>query len=140
MEIILSNHDYDGGTRSLWRSSFRLGSIAAYSLREEPSSEEAQRIYEDIEASEAAKTYPYAEFPFFGKRLIALQEFVKQHQPQNVRSLLNDRRDVAAWYTLWNNQILVFFATFTIFLMLLSLIIQIWQVMLAKQQLEQGGH
>ncbi|KAG4441575.1 hypothetical protein IFR05_002960 [Cadophora sp. M221] len=104
------------------------------------SSEEAQRIYDDIEASESAKTYPYAEFPFFGKRLIALQEFVKQHQPQNVRSLLNDRRDVAAWYTLWNNQILVFFATFTIFLMLLSLIFQIWQVMLAKQQLDQGNH
>ncbi|KAH7407371.1 hypothetical protein BKA64DRAFT_413789 [Cadophora sp. MPI-SDFR-AT-0126] len=103
------------------------------------SSEEAQRIYDDIEASEPAKTYPYTEFPFFGKRLIALQDFVKQHQPQNVRSLLNDRRDVAAWYTLWNNQILVFFATFTIFLMLLSLIFQIWQVMLAKQQLDQGS-
>ena len=69
------------------------------------SSEEAQRIYDDIEASEPAKTYPYAEFPFFGKRILALQDFVKQHQPQNVRSLLNDKRDVAAWYTLWSNQV-----------------------------------
>ncbi|KAK0100807.1 hypothetical protein ONS95_007254 [Cadophora gregata] len=68
-------------------------------------SEEAQRIYDDIEASEPAKTYPYTEFPFFSKRLIALQDFVKQHQPQNVRSLLNDKRDVAAWYTLWSNQV-----------------------------------
>jgi len=103
------------------------------------STPEAQRIYDDIEASEPAKTYPYTEFPFFGKRLIALQDFVNQHQPQNVRAMLNDRRDVAAWYTLWSNQLLVFFATFTIFLMLLSFIFQVWQVMLAKQQLDQGN-
>lgn len=103
------------------------------------SSEDAQSIYDDFEPGEPAKAYPYAEFPFFGRRLIALQEFVNQHQPQNVRALLNDRRDVAAWYTLWSNQVLVFFATFTIFLMILSLIFQIWQVLLAKQQLEQGS-
>jgi uncharacterized membrane protein YqjE len=103
-----------------------------------PLSKDAQSIYEEIVASEPAKAYPCAEFPFFGRRLIALQEFVNQHQPQNVRSLLSDRRDVAAWYTLWSNQILVFFATFTIFLMLLSLIFQIWQVLLAKEQLQQG--
>ena len=68
-------------------------------------SKDAQSIYEEIEASEPAKAYPCAEFPFFGRRLIALQEFVNQHQPQNVRSLLSDRRDVAAWYTLWSNQV-----------------------------------
>ena len=70
--------------------------------------EHAQSIYDDIaaiEASEPPKAYPCAEFPFFGRRLIALQEFVDQHQPQNVRSLLSDRRDVATWYTLWNNQV-----------------------------------
>jgi hypothetical protein len=70
-----------------------------------PLSKDAQSIYEEIVASEPAKAYPCAEFPFFGRRLIALQEFVKKHQPQNVRSLLNDRRDVAAWYTLWSNQV-----------------------------------
>jgi hypothetical protein len=69
------------------------------------SSEDAQRIYDDFDPSEPAKAYPYAEFPFFGRRLIALQEFVNQHQPQNVRALLNDRRDVAAWYNLISNQV-----------------------------------
>lgn len=69
------------------------------------SSEEAQRIYDDLDASDPAKTYPYSEFPFFGKRLIELQKFVEKHQPGNVRALLNDRRDVAAWYQLWNNQV-----------------------------------
>jgi hypothetical protein len=69
-------------------------------------SEEAERIYDDIEANEPATYYdPRSEFPFLGKKLMELQRFVKQHQPQNVRSLLSDRRDVAAWYTLWSNQV-----------------------------------
>lgn len=102
-------------------------------------SDESRRIYHDIDANEPANYYnPQSEFPFFGKRLLDLQQFVKQHQPQTVRSLLNDRRDVAVWWTLWNNQLLVFFATFTILIMVLSLFFQIWQVILAKQQLQQG--
>jgi len=102
-------------------------------------SDESQRIYDDIDADEPANYYnPQSEFPFFGNRLLELQQFVKQHQPQTVRSLLNDRRDVAAWWTLWNNQLLLCFATFTIILMVLSLFFQIWQVILAKQQLQQS--
>jgi hypothetical protein len=119
-------------------------------------SDESQLIYDDIDADEPANYYnPQTEFPFFGKRLLELQQFVKQHQPQTVRSLLNDRRDVAAWWALWNNQVsnesilirylelilsqlLVFFATFTILLMVLSLLFQIWQMILAKQQLQLG--
>jgi hypothetical protein len=121
-------------------------------------SEGPKIIYDEIEAGELAGHYePHTEFPFFGGRLIKLQEFVKHHQPHNVRGLLADKRDVAAWYTLWSNQVcllssfilnlnnkstnveklLVFFATFTIFLMIISLIFQIWQVILAKDQLNQ---
>lgn len=70
-------------------------------------SEEAQAVYEDIEANEPIEHYPHSEFPFFGKRLLELQQFVQQYQPQNVRSLLNDRRNVAAWYNLWNNQVCI---------------------------------
>jgi len=103
------------------------------------SSDDSQRLSAAIAANEPANYYnPHSEFPFFGKRLLELQQFVKQHQPQTLRSLLNDRRDVAAWWTLWNNQLLVFFATFTIILMVLSLFFQIWQVILAKEQLQQG--
>jgi hypothetical protein len=35
-------------------------------------------------------------------------------------------------------QLLVYFATFTIFIMLVSLGFQIWQTILTKQQLQQG--
>jgi hypothetical protein len=70
------------------------------------SSEGAKIIYEEIEAGELAGHYdPHTEFPFFGSRLIELQELVKHHQPQNVRSLFADKTDVAAWYTLWSNQV-----------------------------------
>jgi hypothetical protein len=73
-------------------------------------SEEARKIYDEIEANAPANCYdPNTQFPFFGKRLLELQQFVKHHQPQNVRALLNDRRDVAAWYILWNNQVSIDF-------------------------------
>lgn len=69
------------------------------------SSDEAHRIYQDIDASDEAQTYPCAEFPFFAKRILALQDFVKQHHPHNLRALITDRRDVAAWYNLLQNQV-----------------------------------
>jgi hypothetical protein len=59
-----------------------------------PLSKDAQSIYEEIEASEPAKAYPCAEFPFFSAAR------VRQSAPAPDRSLLSDRRDVAAWYTL----------------------------------------
>jgi len=68
-----------------------------------------------------------------------LQQFVKQHQPRNLKALMSDRRDVGAWLNLWSTQLLVFFATFTIFLMILSLVFQVWQVQLARQQIQQGS-
>jgi len=66
-----------------------------------------RQIYDEIEAPtcESRSVYvPHVDFRFLGKRLLDLQDFVDQHQPKNVRGLLNDRRDVAAWYMLWNNQ------------------------------------
>ena len=126
-------------------------------------SPEARYIYDEIDDRREANpneqtTYcnPDTEFPFFGKRLLELQQFDRQHPPQTVRSLLGDKRDVAAWFTLWNNQVrsvrgfsacrglmgfqlLVFFATFTILLMVVSLGFQIWQTILSKQQVEQGS-
>ncbi|KAG4441819.1 hypothetical protein IFR05_002683 [Cadophora sp. M221] len=120
---------------SSWSSDPLLYTLCAKSC----SSEEAQAIYEDIEANEPIEYYPHSEFPFFGKRLLELQQVVQQHQPQNVRSLLNDRRNVAAWYNLWNNQILVLFATVTIFLMVLSLVFQVWQALMTLHPPNQPG-
>jgi hypothetical protein len=69
-------------------------------------SDQAQTIYDDIEANPPSNYYdPVIEFPFFGKRLIELQRLVDQHQPHTVRSLLNDRRDVKSWVNFWGNQV-----------------------------------
>lgn len=68
-------------------------------------SEDAQSVYNALDISEAAPTYPCAEFPYFSKRILALQDYVKQHQPHNLRALWTDRRDVATWYNLWTNQV-----------------------------------
>jgi len=104
------------------------------------SCEESRGLYDDLGILPQANCYnPASEFPFFGKRLMALQQLVKQNPPQNIMGLINDRRDKAAWFAFISNQLLVFFATFTILLMVLSLIFQIWQVMLAKEQLQQGS-
>jgi len=102
-------------------------------------SHEARYIYEEIDNNQQT-TYcnPVTEFPFFGKRLMELEQFDKQHQPKSVRTLLNDRRDVAAWFILRSNQLLLLFVTFITFLLLVSLGFQIWQTILTKQQLGQG--
>lgn len=103
------------------------------------SSTEARYIYEELDNNQPTTYYTLDEFPFFGKRLMELAEFDNQHQPQTVMSLLNDRRDIAARFNLRSTQLLVLFATVTILLMVLSLCFQIWQVVLAKQQLQQGS-
>lgn len=67
--------------------------------------EAARRVYDELDVNEPANYYDPQEFPFFGKRLLELQQLIKQYQPQDVRSLLNDRRDVASWYNLRTNQV-----------------------------------
>ena len=70
--------------------------------------EEARHVYEDLDVNEPSNYYdPQTEFPFFGRRILELQQLIKQYQPQDVRALWNDRRDVAAWYNLRTNQVRV---------------------------------
>ena len=96
--------------RASWETTWACDPMLLILCGKSATSEEARKIYDEIDANEPHNCYnPNIEFPFFGKRLLELQQFVKQHQPQNVRALLNDRRDVAAWYTLWNNQVSVNF-------------------------------
>jgi hypothetical protein len=96
--------------RTSWEMTWACDPMLLILCSKSATSEEARKIYDEIDADEPANCYdPSTQFPFFGKRLLELQQFVKQHQPQNVRALLNDRRDVAAWYTLWNNQVSVDF-------------------------------
>jgi len=102
-------------------------------------SKEARLIYDEIDADQETSGDPDTEFQFFGNKMIELQQFGRQHQPKNVRSLFNDKRDVSAWYTLWSNQLVVFVTAFTILLVMVSLGFQIWQTLLTRQQLEQGA-
>jgi len=122
-----------------WESSWDCDPLLHVLCGRSVETPEARQVYEEVDANEPTSNYiPHADFKFFGKRLLDLQDFIDQHQPRNVRGLLNDRRDVAAWYTLWNNQLLIIFATVTIFFMVLSFVFQVWQVWLAKEQLKQG--
>jgi hypothetical protein len=92
--------------RSSWETSWDCDPLLLVLCGRSCTDEEARQVYDDIDANEPANYYdPNTEFPFFGKRLLELQQLIKQYQPQDVRSLLNDRRDVAAWYTLRTNQV-----------------------------------
>jgi hypothetical protein len=104
--------------RTSWETSWACDPMLLILCGKSATSEEARKIYDEIDANEPSNGpsdyYNLADFPFFGKRLLELQQFIRLYQPQNVRALLNDRRDVAAWYSLWNNQVSVdFFIRFT---------------------------
>lgn len=92
--------------RASWETTWACDPMLLTLCGKSATSDEARKIYDEIDEHEPAYCYnAYHEFPFFAKRLLELQEFIKHHKPQNLRALLNDRRDVAAWYTLWNNQV-----------------------------------
>ena len=96
--------------RTSWETTWACDPMLLILCGKSATSEEARKIYDEIDANEPHNCYnPNTEFPFFGKRLLELQQFIRQHQPQNIRALLTDRRDVAAWYALWNNQVSVDF-------------------------------
>ena len=44
---------------------------------------------------------PMADFPFFGRRLGEVQEYVRGCHPTTFRELWNDKRDTLAWWTIW---------------------------------------
>ena len=75
-------------------------------------SPEARAIYEEIDVRRGAipdgqpmHCNLYTEFPFFGPRLLELQQFDRRCQPQTVRSTQEDKRDVAPWFTLRNKRV-----------------------------------
>jgi hypothetical protein len=93
-------------TNPSWESNWDCDPLLHVLCGRSAETSEARKLYDEIDANEPTSNYaPHADFKFFGKRLLDLQDFIDQHRPRNVRELLNDRRDVAAWYTLWNNQV-----------------------------------
>jgi len=102
-------------------------------------STQARKLYDEIDLNQTGSHVNLKDFPFFGKKLDDLAQFDRNYHPQTVNALLNDKRDLPSYFNNRSTQLLVAFAILTIFLMLVSLIFQIWQVILARQQLEQGS-
>ena len=76
-------------------------------------------VYQRILDSPVQSSYSAREdFPFFGKRLLGVQEFIIRRNPSDLLTLYYDRRDPLRFYTLW---IVVFVGGVSILLSLLQL-------------------
>ena len=65
-------------------------------------SESAMQIYYDIEADDPSNHYDARyDFPFLGRRLLELQDYIRGQNPEAMGALWHDRRNVSYWWTLW---------------------------------------
>jgi hypothetical protein len=65
-------------------------------------SDEARQIYDKIDADDPASLYsPTIDFVFFGKRLLDLQTYVRNHKPNSLRDFWGDKRNMQWWWTFW---------------------------------------
>ncbi|KAI9767663.1 MAG: hypothetical protein M1840_005534 [Geoglossum simile] len=103
-QLARSQETYRGQT--FWEATWDCDPMLLTLCGKSATSGEAKQIYDDINAGYPASYYdPNTEFPFFGKRLLELQQFIKRQKPQDLRALLRDRRDVSVWYGVWSNQV-----------------------------------
>lgn len=59
-------------------------------------------LYDEIGAADVRSVYSaQTDFPFFGDRLIALQEYVRLLEPMDLRALYYDRRDLSKFMSVW---------------------------------------
>lgn len=65
-------------------------------------SEEVRDIYIAIDADDPSNHYnPIIDFPYLGRRLAGIQDYVRGHNPHNFIALWHDRRNVSWWWTFW---------------------------------------
>jgi len=101
---------------------------------------EARDLYNDVDAGPVRDCYDSsADFPIMGQKLLQLQAFVRDYNPKTLKALMKDRRNPVARFNFWTNQTLLVFACLAIVVNILQLVFQIWQVVLAQQQLAQPG-
>lgn len=92
--------------RSTWENAWDCDPMLHLLCGRSSSDPDARKVYDEIDVHEPTKSYDTrSEFLYFGERLVELHQFSRLHQPQSLMALLGDRRDVAAWYNLWNNQV-----------------------------------
>lgn len=61
-----------------------------------------EQVYDDLNTSNVKTVYSaQVDFPFFGQKLVTIQEYVLTQVPNNILSLWRDRRDVSRFWTLW---------------------------------------
>jgi hypothetical protein len=61
-----------------------------------------QEFYDEISGGRAKNVYlATSDFPFLSHRLLALQEYVAEENPDSLNALWYDRRDILRWYTFW---------------------------------------
>lgn len=61
----------------------------------------ARAIYGKIHAPDVSPVFHREEFPFFGQRLMKLQNAVKSSNPHDWRALWYDRSDPVVWWNFW---------------------------------------
>jgi hypothetical protein len=65
-------------------------------------SDEARQIYDEIGASAPASPYsPTTDFVFFGKRLLEIQNYVRERRSNSIWALWFDTRNLQWWWTFW---------------------------------------
>jgi hypothetical protein len=84
-------------------------------------------LYEELDYEkddEISSYYSVTDFPFFGKRILELQQFSQGRQAHNWSLIWLDRRNADKWWTFWA---VMFFGGFTVIVGLLQLAFQIAQ-------------
>lgn len=86
-------------------------------------------MYRDLKMHPVKVTYRAdREFPFFGTRLLDLQDFVLTQEPVDWKGLWRDRRDMTRYWTFW---LFLYFSFLTLVLGLLQSGLAYWQIRLA---------
>ncbi|KAF4436969.1 hypothetical protein F53441_13151 [Fusarium austroafricanum] len=83
-------------------------------------------VYDEIGAPDVRSVYSAQhDFPFFGDRLIALQEYVRLIEPMDLRALYYDRRDLSRCMSVWTTMV---FGTVTLVLATLGVFLAAGQI------------
>lgn len=83
-------------------------------------------FFDEIGAADVRSVYSaQTDFPFFGDRLIALQEYVRLLEPMDLRSLYYDRRDLGKFMNVWTTMV---FGAITLVLAMLGVFLAAGQV------------
>jgi hypothetical protein len=102
-----------------------------------PSDPHITAFYDELSEPSSPEAYymPHA-FPFFAKKILILQGYVREQNPHDWKTLWHDHRNKSNWWQFWA---VLFIGGGTIILGTLSLVFQIWQCVLALAQLRQGA-